>query len=253
MLLLSISLITILTHAAADANTEITVTEAPASPPAVAYTRHPMTPVFCERQTKALCYGIAADITAETDGVCGWSPSEGQCAVVSIGEEPKEASMCYLHRTLADCISSNVDPATQMGLPMPPGAFDAIERVCAWNPYSATCKDGQLENEPGDFVFGRGTGRGCAWGNPNALSCPRPFCMWTGAACVGSGRNMWNFDVMPLASTHESKPEKSSDTFAIAGFAVGGFGIGLAMACGYVNLRSRKSYLTEPLSMERVV
>jgi len=247
MLLLSISLITILTHAAADA-------EAPASPPAVAYTRHPMTPVFCWRQTRAQCYGIAADITAETDGVCGWSPSEGQCAVVSIGEEPKEGSMCFMHRTLADCIASNVDPSSAFGFSMPLGQFDAIERVCAWNPYSATCKDGQLENEPGDFTFGRGTGRGCSWGNPTAASCPRPLCMWTGAACVGSGMKMWNFDVMPLQSTHESpKPKKSSDYFAIAGYAVGGFGVGLALACGYVNLRSRKTFLTEPLSMERVV
>lgn len=251
MLFLSLSLITILIHSqetTSDGNAEVTVTQAPAASGPIAYQRHPMRPVTCAQLPKAQCYGIAADLTAEQDGVCGWSPTEQQCAVVSIGEEGKEGSMCFMHKTLASCIASNVDPTAMFGVP--PGMADPIEHVCAWNPYMAMCKDGQLEEEPGDMSFGVGTGRGCAWGNPTALSCPAPLCVWsrTANACVGSGMSI------SLAKTLETtKPEKSVDAFAIAGYALGGFGIGLALTCGYVHMRSRKSYLSQPLSMERVV
>jgi len=226
------------------------------------YSRHPMTVVLCGQQIKQECYGIAGDITAEQDGVCGWSPSEGSCAVVSIGEEPKEETTCFMHTTISACINANRDPAEAMGMPglVGSGMVDAIERVCAWNPYSATCKDGQLENEPGDFTFGRGTGRGCAWGNPTETTCPAPLCRWNGRFCVSSGLGgLWNFDVMPvtLQKTHDSessssKKEKGTDTWALVGYSCGGFAVGLVLALAYVNLRSQKSQLSEPLSLDPV-
>jgi len=221
----------------------------------VTYTRHPMSVVICGNQVKSECYGIAGDLSAEQDGVCGWSPTEGSCAVVSIGEEPKEGAPCFMHKTIADCINSNVDPASSLGIG--PGMVDAIERVCAWNPYSATCKDGQLENEPGDFTFGRGTGRGCAWGSPTAETCPLPLCRWNGRFCTSSGMGgLWNYDVVPVAlkNTHSSpsSPSKRSDTFAAVGYCFGGFGLGLVLALAYVNCRRRKNPLSEPLSLDPV-
>jgi len=222
------------------------------------YSRHPMTVILCGQQIKQECYGIAGDVTAERDGVCGWSPSEGSCAVVSIGEEPAEEQTCFMHRTIADCINSNRDPAEAMGMPqlVGSGMIDAVERVCAWNPYGATCKDGQLENEPGDFTFGRGTGRGCAWGNPTAATCPVPLCSWNGRSCVSSGLGgLWNFDVMPLQKTHDSESsskKETTDTWALVGYSCGGFAVGLVLALACVTLRSQKSQMSAPLSFDLI-
>merc|ERR1719356_846895 len=111
MLFLSISILAISSYAAADA----TSSDAPSQ---TTYTRHPMTRVMCSQQPKQTCYGFALDPSAEVDGVCGWSPSENKCAVVSIGEEPKEGTMCMMHRTLAACINGHPSGMGKQGAGM---------------------------------------------------------------------------------------------------------------------------------------
>lgn len=249
-MILLISLLTITTYAAvADAATS--------APSQTTYTRHPMTQVMCAQQTQQTCYGFALDPSAEVDGVCGWSPSESKCAVVSIGEEPKEGTMCHMHRTLAGCINGHpsgvgkhttpagTDPFTMMAM----GIADPIEHVCAWNPYTAMCKDGQLEEEPGDMGMGAGSNAGCAWGNPTAETCPTPLCRWSGTACVNSGVKL---DKLSLRKTHSAKIEQETSPMTLAAYSAGAFCVGLASAIGIMRLGTRKNTLSQ-FSQQRLV
>eukprot|EP00492_Amphilonche_elongata_P001068 TRINITY_DN1644_c0_g1_i1.p2 TRINITY_DN1644_c0_g1~~TRINITY_DN1644_c0_g1_i1.p2 ORF type:complete len:124 (-),score=15.45 TRINITY_DN1644_c0_g1_i1:455-826(-) len=110
--------------------------------------------------------------------------------------------MCMMHRTLEACINGYSMGMGQQGAATDPmgmmyGMADPIEVVCAWNPFTGMCKDGQLEEEPGDSGWGLGAGAnsGCAWGIPNEMTCPRPLCQWTGSSCISSGMN-WEWKVV---------------------------------------------------------
>lgn len=266
MLFLSITILALLSHATG------VVDSTPVAPTKQTYSRHPMTRVMCSQQAKETCYGFALDPVAEVDGVCGWSPSENKCAVVSIGEEPKEGTMCMMHRTLAACINGHPSGVGQqgaagMGMGMGIGGaaldpvamtqmdiIDPIERVCAWNPYTARCKDGQLEEEPGDFAFGAGSSGGCAWGNPTAQTCPMPLCRWSGTACVSSGLNFDWVRVTPLQKTHQSstKTEKETSPWTLAAYSAGAFCVGLACAIAIMRFGKRKTALSQ-FTQERLV
>jgi len=262
MLFLSISILAISSYAAADATSSV-------APSQTTYTRHPMTRVMCSQQTKQTCYGFALDPSAEIDGVCGWSPSENKCAVVSIGEEPKEGTMCMMHRTLAACINGHPSGMGQqragMGTGMGAAATDpiammammradAIERVCAWNPYTGMCKDGQLEEEPGDFAMGSGSNAGCAWGNPTESTCPRPLCQFINNACVSSGLNFDWMRVVPLQKTHpfSTNTEKETSPWTLAAYSAGAFCVGLACATAIMRFGTRKTTLSQ-FTQERLV
>merc|ERR1719493_175844 len=254
--------------AAAGAAAAAAAAGAAALPTQQTYTRHPMTRVMCSQQAKETCYGFALDPVAEVDGVCGWSPSENKCAVVSIGEEPKEGTMCMMHRTLAACINGHPSGVGQQGAGMGMGMggamgmgmatamdiIDPIERVCAWNPYTGMCKDGQLEEEPGDFAFGAGSASGCAWGNPTALTCPMPLCRWSGTACVSSGLNFDWVRVTPLQKTHQpsTKTEKETSPWTLAAYSAGAFCVGLACATAIMRFGTRKTALSQ-FTQERLV
>jgi len=266
MLFLSITILALISHATdAAASADST----PGMPTAQTYSRHPMTRVMCSQQAKETCYGFALDPVAEVDGVCGWSPSENKCAVVSIGEEPKEGTMCMMHRTLAACINGHPSGVGQQGAGMGMGMgiggaaldpvamtqmdiIDPIERVCAWNPYSGMCKDGQLEEEPGDFAFGASSNGGCAWGSPTAQTCPAPLCRWSGTACVSSGLNFDWVRVTPLQKTHQSKTEKETSPWTLAAYSAGAFCVGLACATAIMRFGTRKTALSQ-FTQERLV
>lgn len=282
MMFLSITILALLSHAATevvsmDVNSAVdnagatAAAAAAAAPPQQSYSRHPMTRVMCSQQPKKTCYGFALDPVAEVDGVCGWSPSENKCAVVSIGEEPKEGTMCMMHRTLAACINGHPSGVGQQGAGMGMGMgagmpgmgmgmatamdiIDPIERVCAWNPYTGMCKDGQLEEEPGDFAFGAGSASGCAWGNPTALTCPMPLCRWSGTACVSSGLNFDWVRVTPLQKTHQpsTKTEKETSPWTLAAYSAGAFCVGLACATAIMRFGTRKTALSQ-FTQERLV
>jgi len=40
--------------------------------------------------SQATCYGLAADKTAEQDGVCGWSAQLRRCVVVAIEKRARK-------------------------------------------------------------------------------------------------------------------------------------------------------------------
>jgi len=203
--------------------------------------RHPLMRVQCTQQSQQTCYGLAADKTAEQDGVCGWSAQLRRCVVVAIGEEGKEGNTCMMHKTIAACNGATAMPG---GLPgaMLPMAEEGVDTVCAWNPFTNTCKDGQLESEAGDGAgFGMATYDVCNIGK-DPSNCPVPFCQWLHNSCVpGVGG-------IELQKTHSVQEEKYS-TSLLAGISAGAFFFGLVGTFVVARRCNQKSKFSEPLSM----
>jgi len=206
--------------------------------------RHPLTRVQCTQQSQATCYGLAADKTAEQDGVCGWSAQLRRCVVVAIGEEGKEGNTCMMHRTIAACNGATAMPG-QLPNAILPMAEEGVDTVCAWNPFTNTCKDGQLESEAGDGMgFGMATFDVCNIGKTPA-NCPMPYCQWLHNSCVpGAG-------VAELQKTHNAQEEKYS-TSLLAGISAGAFFFGLVGTFVAARKCNKSSKYAEPLSMGRV-
>jgi len=203
--------------------------------------RHPLMRIQCGQQSQMTCYGLAADKTAEQDGVCGWSAQMRRCVVVAIGEEGKEGNTCMMHQTIAACNGAIAMPG---GLPsaMLPVAAEGVDTVCAWNPFTNTCKDGQLESEAGDGVgFGMATFDVCNIGK-DPQNCPVPFCQWLHNSCVpGVGG-------AELQKTHNVQEEKYS-TSLLAGISAGAFFFGLVGTFVVARSCNQNSKFSEPLSM----
>lgn len=222
------------------------------APVAPVATRHPLVRIMCGMQSQMSCYGLSADLSAEADGVCGWSAQQRRCVVVSIGEEGKEGAMCQMHRTIAACNGGSMMGFGQQMVP--PMMTEGIDNVCAWNPFTSSCKDGQLENEAGDGAgFGFASFNVCS-GAVNPMSCPQPFCIWNAAGnggvggCVpGMGPN--------LKKEHPQKQESHSETedrYLLAAVAGSAFIIGLGVTFVASRLFAAKSSFQEPLHLETV-
>lgn len=199
-------------------------------------------------QSLATCYGLSADLSAEYDGVCGWSAQQGRCVVVSIGEEGKEGAMCQMHRTIAECNGGSMMGFGQQIVP--PMMTEGIDNVCAWNPFTNSCKDGQLENEAGDGAgFGFASFNVCS-GGVTPQNCPQPFCMWNGAGCVPNAMMGPN-----LKKEHPQQQEshsESEDRYLLAAVAGSAFIIGLGVTFVASRIFSTKSSFQEPLHLETV-
>jgi len=205
--------------------------------------RHPLTRVMCGQQSQQTCYGLAADKTAEQDGVCGWSAQLRRCVVVAIGEEGKEGNTCGMHRTIAACNGATAMPGT-LPSALLPMAEEGIDTVCAWNPFTNTCKDGQLESEAGDGQgFGMASFDVCAIGKTPA-NCPPPFCAWLNNACVPGMSELEKTRTQGAADTQK---EKYSTTL-LAGISAGAFFFGLVGTFAMARTCTKNSY-SEPLSM----
>merc|ERR1711879_222590 len=145
-------------------------------------------------------------------------------------------------------------PGMGMGMATAMDIIDPIERVCAWNPYTGMCKDGQLEEEPGDFGMGAGSNAGCAWGNPTETTCPRPLCAFINGACVSSGLNYDRMRVVPLQKAHpfSTNTEKETSPWTLAAYSAGAFCVGLACATAIMRFGTRKTALSQ-FTQERLV
>lgn len=198
--------------------------------------RHPLMRVSCHQQSQATCYGLSSDKTAEQDGVCGWSRSQGFCAVASIGEEV-ENPLCAMHRSIAKC--------NGLGEPQPmPGIVEeVVDTLCAWNPFTNTCKDGTLESEAGDGMgFGRATFQVCNVGKV-ATNCPAPYCVWLHNQCVPGGP-------VELMKEHAAPVENKHNPYLLAGIAAGAFVVALVGTLTIARTcRSQKMGQHVPLSM----
>lgn len=230
-----------------------------------------MTQAMCADQTRETCYGFALDKGAEYDGVCGWSPLQNACAVVSIGEEPKEEAMCHMFKSIRDCNGGSPFMG-KMGAGMggmPPsgasagfiGELEKTDWVCAWNPLHSICKDGQLENEVGDLMFGPGgipALSGCAWGNPTRDLCPEPLCKWT-TKCVSAGWNPFQGSrALPLRRTKPQTEESTSTNPNPWMLTAWAYIMGLVFAAGFVSFvcvfkQCTKQTSNNAVSLDRLI
>jgi len=205
--------------------------------------RHPLMRVMCGQQSQQTCYGLSADKTAEQDGVCGWSAQLRRCVVVAIGEEGKEGNTCALHRTIAACNGATAMPGTLPGAILPM-AEEGVDTVCAWNPFTNTCKDGQLESEAGDGQgFGMATFDVCNIAK-DPRNCPTPYCSWLHNSCVPGMSELQKTRTQGAADTQK---EKYSTTL-LAGISAGAFFFGLIGTFAMARTCNKNSY-SEPLSM----
>jgi len=138
---------------------------------------------------------------------------------------------------------------------VPPMMTEGIDNVCAWNPFTSSCKDGQLENEAGDGAgFGMASFNVCS-GAVNAMSCPAPFCMWNAAGNGGVGGCVPGMMGPNLKKEHSQKQESHSETedrYLLAAVAGSAFIIGLGVTFVASRLFAAKSSFQEPLHLETV-
>lgn len=228
----------------------VVTTQAPAP---VLPTRHPLVRIRCGSQPQASCYGLSADLTAEYDGVCGWSAQQNRCVVVSIGEEGKEGAMCQMHRTIAACNGGGLGGFGRQIVPPMGMMGEGIDNVCAWNPFTNSCKDGQLENEAGDGAgFGFASFDVCSRGT-NPQQCPMPYCSWNPTLNGGQGGCVPGLSPnLKKAHAKQKNAANGNDVYLLAGVAGSAFlfGIGLTFIASRWCLS--KSSFQEPLHLGTV-
>jgi len=126
---------------------------------------------------------------------------------------------------------------------------EGIDNVCAWNPFTNSCKDGQLENEAGDGA-GFGIASFSVCNGVQAANCPAPFCFWTGSGCVPSP-NMPNLK-KEQPQQEESHSENEDPWYLLGAVAGSAFILGLGVTFVATRLFASKSSFQEPLHLETV-